>query len=470
MRRWTALAVFVLIVLAAAIALRQREFRAEAPPQPIAPAPKAIAEPRAAESARPARAAVQPAIHLAKPVVVRPAPQNLPGAMQGAVIDAQTGAGIFGAELTFSHDDGAYSTTTVPGGKFRFAPREPGLYRLISIEAKGYAPFEREFGQSPVSFTSVRGKDVDGVVVRLRPQDSRIEKTRVVFDNDDAAVPPGSLRGRVVDARTGAPIAAFAIVLWRREGIAASGIVATASFVDPSGAYEIDGLRAGTYDAAALAAGYAAASYAVAQIADGPAYADFALRSGARIAGAVTDAASGKPIEGVALSLEGRRGSAPNLPTAPLSPETATDAAGRFVLDHVPPDALSIEAAKAGYLTRLVKLGELPDDGDAPPLDIALTPQAGTNAKVELAGIGAVMQARGDVIFIQQVVPAGGAAAAGLGPGDAVLAIDGTPVATMGFEGAMNAIRGPEGTTVVLRIRRGTAESDVPVTRRIVRL
>ena len=95
-----------------------------------------------------------PAIQLAKRVEVRPAPNLDPGALEGAVLDAETGAGIARAELTFSHDDGAWSTTTGAGGAFRFAPRSAGTYRLVSIEARGYASFESEFGSSPVSFTS----------------------------------------------------------------------------------------------------------------------------------------------------------------------------------------------------------------------------------------------------------------------------------------------------------------------------
>ena len=98
---------------------------------------------------------------------------------------------------------------------------------------------------------------------------------------------------------------------------------------------------------------------------------------------------------------------------------------------------------KEGYLVRLVSLAGLPTDGDAPPLEIALTPRGvAADANVELTGIGAVLRPRGDVLRIQQVVPNGGAADAGLGPGDAIVAIDGTRVTELGFDRATGAIRG----------------------------
>jgi PDZ domain-containing protein/carboxypeptidase family protein len=419
-----------------------------------------------------------PAIQLSKPVLVRPAQADAPGALGGNVIDAETSTGIAGAELTFSHDDGAYSTATGAGGAFRFAPRVPGAYRLVSIEAKGYAPFESEFGRSPVSFTSVAGRDVDGVVLRLTRQRNDLAAGGAPrADPGDAGArdgggpgsATGSLFGHVRDARTNAAIAAFAIAVFRRDGVLAT-LVAPASFLDPAGAYQIDGLEPGTYEATAMAAGYAWSSYAVVQIGDSPAEANFRLHAGARIAGVVTDDATRRPLAGATLSLEGRRGSAPDLPVAPLSPEAESGPDGRFMLEHVPPDANSVSAAKEGYLTRLVPLASLPEDGDAPPLAIALTPRnAAADAKVELTGIGAVLRAQGDALDIQQVVPGAGAADAGLGPGDSILAIDGARVTDLGFETAVGAIRGPEGTTVTLHIRRAGRELDVVVTRKLVR-
>ncbi|TMB10549.1 MAG: PDZ domain-containing protein, partial [Deltaproteobacteria bacterium] len=132
--------------------------------------------------------------------------------------------------------------------------------------------------------------------------------------------------------------------------------------------------------------------------------------------------------------------------------------------------ATSLYAQKEGYLTRIVTLGPLPEEGDYPSVAIGLTPRAsGDDASVELTGIGAVLEARREWLAIVGVVPGGGATDAGLVPGDQIVAIDGTPVARLGYEGAIGVIRGPEGTTVVLRIRRDGLESDVVVTRKRVR-
>src|SRR5207253_6804560 len=86
--------------------------------------------------------------------------------------------------------------------------------------------------------------------------------------------------------------------------------------------------------------------HAVAQVDTSPVQADFALRAGARIEGIVTDGATRRPIAGAVISLEGRRAVAPNLPVAPLSPEAETGADGRFTLEQVPPDAMSLYAQK----------------------------------------------------------------------------------------------------------------------------
>jgi hypothetical protein len=350
-RRW-AMVAGVVLALAAFLAWRRKESRAPAT-APAASQPEPLPAERATPPPAPRPRLAAPAIQLAKRVEIRPARNLAPGALEGTVLDAETNAGIAGAELTFSHDNGAWSTTTGPGGAFRFAPRATGMYRLVSIQARRYASFEGEFGSSPVSFTSTEGNDISGVVLRLTPEDKarprrRGRRDRVDAGDTGAPAARGSLRGRVLDARTGAPVVAFAIALWRRDGIALSRMLAPASFLDASGAYEITDLDPGTYEATAMAAGYAWSGYAVAQVDASPVQADFALRAGARIEGIVTEDTTRRPIAGAVISLEGRRAVAPNLPVAPPSPEAETGADGRFTLEQVPPDAMSLYAQKEG--------------------------------------------------------------------------------------------------------------------------
>jgi C-terminal processing protease CtpA/Prc len=55
---------------------------------------------------------------------------------------------------------------------------------------------------------------------------------------------------------------------------------------------------------------------------------------------------------------------------------------------------------------------------------------------------------------VGQLSPKGGAALAGLVPGDAIIAIDGQKISEFSFGAAIQRIRGAENTAVVLRIRR----------------
>ncbi|HZR11541.1 MAG TPA: carboxypeptidase-like regulatory domain-containing protein, partial [Myxococcales bacterium] len=151
-RRVAAPIVAIALIALLAFWLR-RTPTAQRPPAPVARSPAPAPVPPAVAPQH-----VQgPSIELTKRVELRPAPPLAPGALEGTVVDADTDRGIAGAELTFSHDEGAYSTTSGPGGAFRFAPPAAGAYRLVAAEAKGYLSFEGEFGRSPVSFTSTAG-------------------------------------------------------------------------------------------------------------------------------------------------------------------------------------------------------------------------------------------------------------------------------------------------------------------------
>lgn len=72
------------------------------------------------------------------------------------------------------------------------------------------------------------------------------------------------------------------------------------------------------------------------------------------------------------------------------------------------------------------------------------------------------------MLVVGSVLEGGGAAEAGIAAGDHIVAIDGVPVSTMDFGGAMQRIRGPVGTTVVLTIRHNHQDRNVTVARRLV--
>jgi S1-C subfamily serine protease len=149
--------------------------------------------------------------------------------------------------------------------------------------------------------------------------------------------------------------------------------------------------------------------------------------------------------------------------------EATTDAAGRFVVEALP-RRFSIVVAAADHHARIVGGLQGAPGGDAPPLEIALRPVApGEEPRIELAGIGVTIAPRGEALVLTAVMPAGGAAEAGLAPGDAIVAVDGQAVTELGFTGAVSAIRGAEGTAVLLSIRRAERTFDVRVPRRLVR-
>jgi C-terminal processing protease CtpA/Prc len=97
--------------------------------------------------------------------------------------------------------------------------------------------------------------------------------------------------------------------------------------------------------------------------------------------------------------------------------------------------------------------------------------EKGEDPRLELVGIGAVLEAKGDALMIKQAMPGGGAAEAGLGAGDGILFIEGQSVVKLGFSGSVELIRGAEGTYVKLEVRRvdGSTASVIVPRRRLER-
>lgn len=83
-------------------------------------------------------------------------------------------------------------------------------------------------------------------------------------------------------------------------------------------------------------------------------------------------------------------------------------------------------------------------------------------------GIGAQLALEKNTVVIVAPLPRSPAAKSGLKPGDEVLAVDGAKVGDL--REAVSAIRGPQGSEVKLKIRRGGQELEVAVTRDVVPL
>lgn len=86
------------------------------------------------------------------------------------------------------------------------------------------------------------------------------------------------------------------------------------------------------------------------------------------------------------------------------------------------------------------------------------------------AGIGVYISKGDEGVFIGGVIEGSPASEAGLQRGDMIMAIDGQPTASMELEAVSQAIRGPEGTSVVLTIRHDGADTDMTLTRRNIHM
>ena len=88
----------------------------------------------------------------------------------------------------------------------------------------------------------------------------------------------------------------------------------------------------------------------------------------------------------------------------------------------------------------------------------------------EVSGIGAQVEDRNGVLTIVTPLTSSPAEKAGLKPGDAILAVDGVSIVGTPYEEAVNMVRGPKGTTVLLHIRRSGSEFDVSVVRDMIKV
>jgi carboxyl-terminal processing protease len=81
-------------------------------------------------------------------------------------------------------------------------------------------------------------------------------------------------------------------------------------------------------------------------------------------------------------------------------------------------------------------------------------------------GIGIEVSFTSDYPVVSQVFPGSPAEAAGLQPGDAIVAVDGRDLHGLTGDQASNLIRGPEGTSVRLQLRRDSSTREVTVERK----
>jgi hypothetical protein len=325
--------------------------------------------------------------------------------------------------------------TTDAAGRFTLGPLAEASYTVTAVES-GFAP-----AMAPAVHAAPGAPGHASLVVRAG----------------------GKLEGTVKDAATGAPIAAFAIVVRRATGPMTFETAAVRTVFDADGHYEIRGLGAGLHRVAASARDYARGADQDVTIGASPARAEFQLTRGARLVGVVRDRPTRKPLAGASVTMEGR-GGAESEANAFVATAIA-DENGHFEVTGLGAGQQSLLVMAKGHHGRVVTVPASSEPRTlVGPLDVDLAPTAkDEEPNVELTGIGAVLAAKDTVLVIGVVVPTGGAAAAGLAPDDAIVAIDGVAVTDLGFQRAIDAIRGPEGTFVTLRVRKRGATTPVDV-------
>jgi hypothetical protein len=275
-----------------------------------------------------------------------------------------------------------------------------------------------------------------------------------------------SIAGRVVDP-DGKAVPAATIAVLQPAGLV-DRVVAVSSVFDAEGRFTIEDIAPGDYFVVAQAHGFAPSTKTAATAKRDPAEVTVAVRRGATLVGTMIDGESKQPLGNGKVTVEGALGEGSS--AIPLVTTAITRDDGGFELAGIAPGRRSISAGAFGHHMAIVGPLDVTEGARLGPITIELSPTApGETPRIELAGIGAALAADGDALRVNQVFPGSGAEAAGIVVGDAILAIDGTPVTSLGLEGAIGVIRGPVGTKVVLRIRRASGESDVSVTRTKIR-
>jgi PDZ domain/Carboxypeptidase regulatory-like domain len=416
-------------------------------------------------------------------------------ALQASGTVTLDGQPLAGASLT-AHDAQTArangSVTSGPEGAFRFSGLSQGRY-LLSVRTVSGAweagPFEQTGDGSPWGVALVSGGVLSGQVkpaaagvqVVWKRRSSLGEGSRTSTDEKGAfsfsgvpnepvlveAVGPGGAAAatakpgdplvlnlaagaiKVVVSANGAPVTDFHL----RAREAGSGTVREADVLSPQGTYRLE-VPPGAWEIWVAARGFShEGAPARASVSGADTELPIALKSGRRIKGTVRDAATSQPLAGVIV-----RGSRRwyGLYDADDGPSTATDAAGRYELPALLPNsALVID--QHGYVRQTVWPWQLAR-ANPDAVDIALAPQTGKPDAPPLGepyeGVGMQLAEQPGKIVVAQVFPQGPAEAAGVRPGDLLLAVNGTQAAPP-IDQVVARIRGPAGSMVKLDLQRG---------------
>ncbi len=257
------------------------------------------------------------------------------------------------------------------------------------------------------------------------------------------------LRGRV--SAGGEPVPAFSVVAGERHGLI-DVVKASESVFDAEGEFELTGLLPGTYWVRVTAPGLATSDAVQATASNDPHPVDIKLGKGGTLVGKVIDAESKQPLGLAKVSLEMQIGSGPS--AQPLQSVVVADDDGSFELAGLPPGRASVVVGAFQHHGQIVGGLQVTEGARLGPITVELTPVAeGEQPKIELAGLGLALAAAEDGLVVNEVLAGGGGEAAGIAVGDVILAVEGAQVDKLGFEGSLQAIRGPLGSEVKITLK-----------------
>jgi hypothetical protein len=157
--------------------------------------------------------------------------------------------------------------------------------------------------------------------------------------------------------------------------------------------------------------------------------------------GRITDALTGAPVVGAAVALDGMR----------TLGGAITDAEGRYAIETLPLEKVSVNVRAEGYLPLTlggIEGGRSRDER----LDAKLTP-ATAGVATEVVGIGVSVGRHAEGVLVKGVFDNGPASGV-LDDGDVITEVDGVSLAHRPLREGMAAIRGEPGTSVRLTVRK----------------
>lgn len=326
-----------------------------------------------------------------------------------------------GPASRMTHLEPPQEQTTTADGRFMFT-QVPGVPLVLTARGAGNMSASRS-GVAPGSYDNVLRLQATGAIV-----------------------------GQVTEGEGGKPVRDFTVAVLGAQGTGNPyGRLPRVRVVSPSGAYTLDNLVPGTYRLSFSAPGHGAAEKTrVAVMADSNTQVNVVLDASGEVAGVVVDP-RGVGIPGASVRLD----------TGWFGEAIVTDADGRFLLEGVARGRRSLTASHPSYDTRIVS-GISVFPRQKAQVRVELNPSGGNRPGLRLSGIGVVLTNRAGELIVVKTMNGSPAQVAGIRDGDVISAINGSP---MGFQEAIEAIRGLIGTPVRLRLRRGERSFEVDVIR-----